>query len=307
MRAGMSRPARALDHALAHVRAEPSRTWSIIVTLYGDAIVPRGGSVWLGTVLRFFAHLGVGEGVVRTAMSRLASDGWLERHRVGRNSFYALAPRGRDTFREAAEHIYAPRAQAWRGHFDLVLPPAGSDRERVRAAMHAAGFGLLAPDTWVAPGGHALPALPGPVLRLELRGDADTARALAARVWPIAAMAAAYQRFIAAFTPLREALAPGQPVSELDALAARVLLVHEFRRIVLRDPLLPAAVLPADWPGAAAHALCADIYARVLAPSERWLDAHGLVESGAALPAAAGLDRRFATATPAVPPGAVEL
>ncbi|MFG1316914.1 phenylacetic acid degradation operon negative regulatory protein PaaX, partial [Xanthobacter autotrophicus] len=40
---------RALDLILDHVRAEPSRTWSIIVTIYGDAIVPRGGSVWLGT------------------------------------------------------------------------------------------------------------------------------------------------------------------------------------------------------------------------------------------------------------------
>ena len=300
MRAGMSRPGRALDHALAHVRAEPSRTWSIIVTLYGDAIVPRGGSVWLGTVLRFFKHLGTSEGVVRTAMSRLASDGWLERHRVGRNSFYALAPRGRETFREAAEHIYAPRVQAWPGHFDLVLPQSGADRERVRTALTDAGFGMLAPDAWVAPGGHPMPGLPGPVLRLQVKGDADTARALAARVWPIADIAAAYERFIAAFTPLGEALVPGRPVTELDALAARVLLVHEFRRIVLRDPLLPPAVLPPDWPGAAARALCADIYALVLPPSERWLDAHGLVESGAGLPGAAGLERRFGRA------GAVE-
>src|SRR5215471_4203510 len=76
-----------LGEILRHLRAEPSRTWSVIITVFGDAIVPRGGSVWLGTLVRFFAALGSNDGVVRTAMSRLAADGWLERSRVGRNSF----------------------------------------------------------------------------------------------------------------------------------------------------------------------------------------------------------------------------
>src|SRR5260221_12339463 len=94
----------ALGQVLDHLRREPSRTWSIIITVYGDAIVPRGGCVWLGTLLAFFKALGIADGVLRTAMSRLASDGWLERRRVGRNSFYRLAEKGRETFREAARH-----------------------------------------------------------------------------------------------------------------------------------------------------------------------------------------------------------
>jgi len=44
----------------------------------------RGGSVWLGTLLEFFKTLDIDSGVVRTAMSRLATDGWLERNKVGR-------------------------------------------------------------------------------------------------------------------------------------------------------------------------------------------------------------------------------
>src|SRR5262245_51763084 len=66
-----------LGEILRHLRAEPSRTWSVIITVFGDAIVPRGGAVWLGTLVSFFAALGIGDGVVRTAMSRLAADGWL--------------------------------------------------------------------------------------------------------------------------------------------------------------------------------------------------------------------------------------
>ena len=40
----------------------------------------------------------------------------------------------------------------------------------------------------------------------------------------------------------------------------RTLLIHAFRRVMLRDPLLPPVLLPLDWPGAAAYALCRDFY-----------------------------------------------
>ena len=36
-----------LDHF--HAR-KPVRAWSLIITLYGDSIVPRGGSLWLGSL-----------------------------------------------------------------------------------------------------------------------------------------------------------------------------------------------------------------------------------------------------------------
>jgi phenylacetic acid degradation operon negative regulatory protein len=84
----MSHP---LARLIEQLKREPSRTGSIVITVFGDAIVPRGGSVWLGTLLEFFKTLEIDSGVVRTAMSRLASDGWLERNKVGRNSFYRLA------------------------------------------------------------------------------------------------------------------------------------------------------------------------------------------------------------------------
>ncbi len=287
------RPA-ALSRAVAHLRAEPSRTWSLVITLYGDAIVPRGGEVWLGTVLQFFAHLGISSGVVRTAMSRLAADGWLERRKVGRESFYGLPPRGRATFVDASAHIYHPQPADWPGYFECVLVDRITDREQVRAAMAGAGFASLAPDTWVAPGGRATPRVAGRTLRLELRGDAAAAQAVAARVWPLERIAGAYGRFNAAFRPLRAALTAGRSLSDLDALAARVLLVHEFRRIVLHDPRLPDAVLPPGWPGAAARTLCAEIYRQVLPASERWLDAHGRVAPDVPLPAARGLRVRFA-------------
>jgi len=60
---------------------------------------------------------------------------------------------------------------------------------------------------------------------------------------------------------------------------ARILLIHHYRRVVLRDPLLPTALLPPDWPGQAARRLCGEIYRGLLPASEQWLDRYGTNEA----------------------------
>ncbi|MFD2816396.1 PaaX family transcriptional regulator C-terminal domain-containing protein [Paracoccus aerius] len=55
-------------------------------------------------------------------------------------------------------------------------------------------------------------------------------------------------------------MAEGPALSPEDALIARLLLVHLYRGVLLRDPGLPAEALPADWPGHAAQALFSDLY-----------------------------------------------
>src|SRR3982074_1594410 len=110
-----------MAHPLARIieqlQRAPWRTGSTVFTVFGDAIVPRGGSVWLGTLLEFFKGLDIDSGVVRTAMSRLATDGWLERNKVGRNSFYRLDAKGRQTFHAATKQIYEPQTPALPGRF----------------------------------------------------------------------------------------------------------------------------------------------------------------------------------------------
>src|SRR6187200_445729 len=84
--------------------------------------------------------------------------------------------------------------------------------------------------------------------------------------------AGAYQKFMKTFEPLRGWIDRRERLSDVDAFTARILLIHHYRRVVLRDPLLPTALLPSDWPGRAARALCGEIYRRLLPASEQWLD-----------------------------------
>jgi len=270
------------------------RAWSLIITLYGDAIMPRGGSLWLGSLTDIMALFRIDAGHVRTAMSRLTADGWLERERVGRNSYYRLTRREEGSFVAATQRIYFTHAPAFDGRLRLaLLGPGVDDRSAARPALERAGFTALTPTTYVA---YADPSPPLPEtegLFLVHADPADDMHALADAAWKLGPLAASYRTFIARFTPLDKALAADKPVPGADALVARMLLIHEFRRIVLRDPGLPAALLPPDWPGAAARALAGRIYRRLVQDSEAFLNANAQDRNGPIPPPESGFKRRF--------------
>ena len=291
MREGMPPPP--LTRIIDQLKRETSRTGSIIITVFGDAIVPRGGAVWLGTLLEFFKRLDIDGGVVRTAMSRLAADGWLERNKVGRNSFYRLADSGRQTFDIATRHIYDPPPSDWTGRFELLLIGNAAERETSREALKNAGFGSPLPGVWVAPSGVPVPEEASHAIRLEVSAEDDSGRRLLSESWPLGRTSDAYVKFMKTFEPLRAWIERREPLSDADAFAARILLIHYYRRVVLRDPLLPMALLPKDWPGRTARGLCGDIYRGLLSTSEQWLDRSGSNEAGPLPKAGAALWRRF--------------
>ena len=73
----------------------------------------------------------------------------------------------------------------------------------------------------------------------------------------------------------------------------RTLLIHEYRRVLLRDPRLPLALLPLDWPGGAAYALCRDFYRLAHRSAELHLISVLEGPNGALPPANAAFYERF--------------
>lgn len=272
-----------------HARA-PIRAGSLIVTVFGDAVAPRGGRIALASLTEILAAFRVSESLTRTALSRLVAEGWLERWKTGRTSHYRLSARGREAFAQAARHIYDRPDPAWDGAFALALldPAAAAERAPLRAALEARGFGALTPDLLLAPRASETPS--GAVLLRASPRDPDEARRLAARAWPLAEIGTRYAAFTEAFGSVDAALRAGARVEGLAALVVRVLLVHAYRRIVLRDPGLPDALLPRPWLGSAARELCARVYRAVAPAAEAWLDAHAMTEDGP-LPASVATER----------------
>ena len=272
-----------------HAR-KPARIWSLIVTLYGDAIVPRGGSLWIGSLIEIMALFGIDAGHVRTAVSRLSSDGWLSSTKQGRSSYYRLSHIGEDEFQRATQRIYSS-IPVRQGELRVALiGPAVADAAALRNELKAAGFAAVSPVIHVGIG-HPPSSLQVPGLFVLTPEDVEK-RELAAMAWRLDEMAQAYRDFIARFSPLAAVL-ERQVLKYDEALVARTLLIHVFRRVVLRDPGLPADLLPDDWSGEAARALAARIYAAVVGPSEGYLDAHGRNEEGPLPPPEARFHKRF--------------
>jgi phenylacetic acid degradation operon negative regulatory protein len=264
--------------------------WSLVMSLFGDAIVPRGGVIGLSTIVEVMGALGVDAGAVRTAMSRLTRDGWVERTKRGRNAFYRLTPRALAETEAASALIYAaapPRSAGWR-----VLALAPETPRGARAALLARGAGALGPDVLVLPDHRADPAPSGAVELASRALTPDGQRRLAERAFDLAALDRAYAAFAEALAGDLEAWGAAPPRG-LDALARRVLLIHRFRRLVLRDPGLPLDALPEGWPGLEARRRAAEAWLTLRGEAERWLDANGETEAGPLPPPDDGARRRF--------------
>ncbi|MEM9009612.1 MAG: PaaX family transcriptional regulator C-terminal domain-containing protein [Pseudomonadota bacterium] len=257
-----------LQPLLSHLHTGPLRVWSLVITVFGDAILPRSGRVAMATLQELMARLDIGAGTLRTALSRLAQENWVTRERAGRAAFYRLAAEGERDFDEAARRIYAAGPPGWGGQWTILLTAASSPRERQH--WQRLGFGQTHPGTFVRPETELMPPVEPEADALLFR-EASLASDLPHDTWPLEEIAAAYATVAELIAATDAALGEGTPVP-LDAIAARVLLIHAWRRAVLRDPGLPPALLPSDWPAEPARAALRTVYQRLLAPSEAWLD-----------------------------------
>jgi phenylacetic acid degradation operon negative regulatory protein len=163
----------------------------------------------------------------------------------------------------------------------VVLPPPAADRSALRDLLRLEGFGELDGATHVHPtvtaaetraylAGHGVHhAL---IFESTLVAGTDAA-GLIARGWNLSELGDRYRRFQLNYAAVDRALATGGPTTALEAFVIRTLLIHDYRRIHLRDPELPTALLPPDWEGHLAYARCRTIYPYVWAGSEQHLDA----------------------------------
>lgn len=284
----------------------PIRAGSLLVTVFGDAIAPHGGTVWLGALIRVLDGFGINQRLVRTSVFRLARDGWLETQQIGRRSYYSLTSTGRRRFEEASRRIYTEPRQDWPGTWTMVLLSgvASEHREAVRKELRWLGFAPFsvnlmahpAPD--VAAVESHLQNVEGNdrLLIMESRVSADRhdyLRQLVHESWQLDELQARYMEFLDRFRPVYQGLRRSKSLDPERAFQVRTLLVHEYRKILLRDPLLPEAMLPRKWAGLAAYQLCRNLYAAVAGATERFLTEQMETAEGPLPPAEPQYFQRF--------------
>ncbi len=293
---------------------------SLIISVFGDAVLPRGSRIWLGSLIGLLGPLQMNERLIRTAIFRLAKEDWLRTEAHGRRADYLLTASGQRRFEEASRHIYAPNTPTWDRRWRLILTVGELDlkqRERLRRALYWQGFGTLSPTCFVHPSTdlslaldtlmadgmgdllrHLMPLLAADAGSDLSSSDTDMVR----RAWNLDKLATDYSDFVALYQPILDSLRQDiqNEINDERAFLLRTLLIHDYRRLLLRDPELPDVLAPPDWPGQKARLLCKELYRRLLGPSERHLDLHMKLANGQTPAALAMLTERFQIQDPLI-------
>jgi phenylacetic acid degradation operon negative regulatory protein len=257
---------------------------SALFDLYGDHLRSKGGRAPVAAIVRLLAALGIAAPAVRTAVSRMVRQGWLEPVLLPEGRGYALTPRARARLDDAASRIYRTRTAVWEGSWDLlVLEPLGqrSRRDRVRSGLGFLGYAPLSDSTWISPfaSPEVAQLLDGEragFVRMRAHDEEPTEHA--ARAWDLGTLAASYVAWCdfarRLLTDPESQLAGTCAAGEDErAFAVRSVLVHEWRKFLFPDPGLPVELLPPDWPGHEAAELFGREAARLLPAASRFVDA----------------------------------
>ncbi len=262
------------------------RANSVLITVYGDVMAQRRQAVWLGSLIQLADPFGLSARLVRTSAFRLTADDWLTCTRLGRRSFYGLTDAGLQRVQHAERRIYDFKLPEWDGRWTLAILGAGipaSARLHLKRELRWEGFGELSANVLAHP--HAS----HPSLKDIIRASSAEEKIVVLSAESIAAYSStplqtvmhatfkldqvetAFRQFVTRFEPLLQHVTRLNPA---EAFYVRTLLIHEYRKVLLRDPNLPQALLPQDWPGVRARQLCEALYGQLLSSSEAFLMAH---------------------------------
>jgi phenylacetic acid degradation operon negative regulatory protein len=293
---------------LDEFRSRPTlRAGSLIVTVFGDAVAPRGGTVWIGSLIKVLEDFGVSDRLVRTSVFRLTRDHWLDVSQIGRRSYYSLTAEGTRRFEQATQRIYGEPRQTWSGEWCLVLLADldGAAKDAVRRELGWLGFGAISTNVLAHPSPDMAElerTLAESAVERDLvvmhgrtlgKSQDQAMRALVHKSWNLDEIDRAYADFIARFRPVFSAARKTRRRDPRTAFLLRTLLIQEYRAILLRDPLLPAEMLPPGWHGTAAYQLCRNLYGEVFGAADRFMSKAFETADGPLPPPAPAFYRRF--------------
>ena len=210
------------------------KVWSVIVTVLGDRF--RHGPDGLGgpALTQILNALSIKPSALRVALHRLSNDGWLDIEKHGRTSFYKLSQMGQTRTADVSELVFSSRLPRQNDCFLALAARDMSDKAPECAVQIARRIWVTRtrpqdPDFLVASlDGQPLP----PWVQASLVPD----------------------RQAASFRQLSQLLATTSVVpeelTEDDRTTLRILILHHWRRLVLRHPETIWYILGDEWDGA---------------------------------------------------------
>jgi phenylacetic acid degradation operon negative regulatory protein len=285
---------------------------SFIVTVFGDVISQHGHWVWLGSLIESLEPLGFSERLIRTSVFRLVKDDWLQVKKVGRKSYYAFTESANNHYTKAARRIYAGSTQHSDGRWLIVIPSLVNEDKLVllKRQLRWLGFSTLTSGAYAHPSIDQT-SLEETIKELELNdsviifssrllNDASSValKTLVFDKWNIESLEYSYQSLLDSYQPILELLESNKTTpkfqhTQQQYFLIRLLLIHEYRRILLKDHELPENLLPEKWSGLIANHLVKHFYSVVAEKSTNFVNSEMQDSDGYLSKAIKSFKKRF--------------
>ena len=268
------------------IQTEALSGTSLIMTIFGDCIFHRGGIISLASLIQLMDVFGFNERSVRTAVFRLVQNGWLMSEKIGRTSYYRVTESSRQRFIMADQKIYSFQHTEWDQKWDLVLLSSVELENKLvlKKELEWLGFDNIATNVMAYPGcDHQ--KLQNLLLNLKMTDQVvvfkaetlqlwqesyPTVKRMVATNWPVQELHQRYEKFIADFREFFHMVEQEDELDPVQAFQLRILLIHQFRRILLKDPNLPFELLPSNWLSLNARNLSSNLYQTVVAAGDEF-------------------------------------
>jgi len=281
---------------------------SLIMSIFGDCIFQRGGVISLASLIQLMEVFGFNERSVRTAVFRLSQNDWLSSEKIGRTSYYRITDVSRERFATAHEKIYGLHQGEWDHRWDLVLLSSVElgNKTLLKKELEWLGFANISTNLMAYPSCDQQ-QLQNLLFNLKMTEQVVVFRAEALPLWqeshptlkrmvevnwPIEQLHQRYDKFINDFRNILS-LIEGDDFDALQAFQIRILLIHQYRRILLKDPNLPLELLPSDWLALTARNLTNNVYQTIVSASEAFFLNIARTAEGTMPPARPQFYKRF--------------
>jgi len=242
------------------------RVWSFIVSIFGDLARNPDDELSAHLINKMTALIGIKPEATRVALHRLRKEEWITVRKSGRNSIYSLTNKGLWQSQAASQRIYGSDVQ--RGdHWHLVL----TEKAKAKGPWDdpANGYFALTQNSFFAHGDAPkncgdhfvisgdISAVPNWVKDKLLNAERDKN----------------LQILTQRFKTVKSVINQKKKLDPVQIATLRSLLVHCWRRAILRYPDVPDWFFPKGWAGTPCRSAFDQTLRNLQQPSIRTLDA----------------------------------
>ncbi|WP_022951195.1 PaaX family transcriptional regulator [Leucothrix mucor] len=263
-------------------QTRPMHANSLLLSIYGDTISPRSENIWLGSLIKLVAPVGISQRLVRTSVFRLSEKGILQSMQSGRRSYYSLTNRAYRQFVSSSKRIYASKPAQWDQQWRLVFTSLNDitmeQREIIRKELYWLGFNRITVGVY----GHPVADMEDVKKLVQDLGMEDNivmlqasacdtehvplANTLISQCFDLSDSSQQYSLLIDDFQPLLDSCGDVATLEPKLCFLIKTLLMHRYRHILLKEPDLPDELLPSDAVSRRARKVTGQLY-KILQPA----------------------------------------